>query len=190
MLFKYLRVIYLNCLMIIFAYFNMPLFVIFVFLLKPCYLVWKLSFEQLSFFLVSNDVDDEWLMHIDYDTDSNFYFKLSKGEYYLWLNCYFFFDFNGGDAILNELDFLDIIIYNTFDPRNLKYIYKSASYKDNYNKDDFFFLHQFDNIYIKRYNLKRNVQFLNKDTYNILNNADNLQELSNRKKYYYKKKKC
>jgi hypothetical protein len=185
MLFKYLRLFYINILLIIFIYFNIPLLVIFFFLIKPSYLIWKVAFEQLNFFTVQNDIDDEWLMHIDYDTDSNFYFKLLKGEYYLWFNCYFFFNFNGGEVILNELDFLDIIVYNTFDLRNLKYIYRDINYKEEYIKDDYFFLYQFNDEYIKKYNLKHNLKLLNNNTYNILNNPDNLQKLNNIKKYYY-----
>ena len=188
MLFKYLRIVYLNILMIIFLYLNMPLLLIFIFLIKACYSIWKLAFEQLNFFSVYLDVDDEWYVYTDYDTDSNFYFKLLKGEYYLWFNCYFFFNFNGGETILNELEFLDIIAYNIFDARNLKYSYKDIFYRNEYNKEDYFYLYQFNNIYLKRYNLKYNLKLLNKETYNVLNNFDNLQKLNNKKKYYYIKK--
>jgi hypothetical protein len=185
MLFKYLRVFYLNILMIIFLYFNMPLLFILMLLMKVCYSIWKLAFEQLNFFTIQTNIDDEWYVYIDYDTDANFYFRLLKGEYYLWFNCYFFFNFNGGETILNELDFLDIIIYNMFDIRNLKYAYKDIIYKSEYNKNDYFYLYQFNNIYKKKYNLKYNLKLLNKNTYNILNNVDNLQKLNEKKKYYY-----
>jgi hypothetical protein len=188
MLFKYLRIIYLNILMIIFLYLNMLLLLVFILLIKLCYSIWKLSFEQLNFFTVLTDIDDEWFIYIDYDTDSNLYFRLLKGEYYLWFNCYFFFNFNGGETILNELDFLDIIIYNIFDIRNLKYAYKDIYYKNKYNKNDYFYLYQFNNIYKKRYNLKYNLKLLNKNTYNVLNNSDKLLKLNEKKKYYYIKK--
>ena len=115
-------------------------------------------------------------MHVDYDTDSNFTFKLLKSEYYLWFNCYFFFSFNGGEALLNDLDCLDIIFYNTFDLRNLKYVYKDISYKEVYDKDDSFFL--YNSMYLKEYNLKRNLKLLDKNTFNILNNLDNIKKLN------------
>jgi len=185
MWFKYLRIFYLNVLMIMFFYLNMPLLLVCLFLLKPCYLIWKLAFEQLHFLTINVDIDDEWLLYIDYDTDSNFYFKLLKGEYYLWYNCYFYFYFNGGSALINELDFLDIIAYKMFDLRNLKYSYKNISYKYYYNEADYFFLYKFEDLYKKKYNLRYNLKLINKDTYNILNNPDNLCKLSNRKKHYY-----
>jgi len=144
----------------------------------------------LNFFTLPSDVDDEWLMHVDYDTDSNFHFKLLKSEYYLWFNCYFFFNFNGGEVLLNDLDFLDIISYNMFDLRNFKYVYKNISYKETYDNNDSYFLYQFNDIYLKEYNLKRNLELLNNNTYNILNNLDNLQKLNNKKKKYYIKKEC
>lgn len=188
MLFKYLRVIYLNLLMIIFLYWNMPLLLILIILIKACYSIWKLSFEQFNFLSINLDIDDEWYIYTDYDTDSNFYFKLLKSEHYLWFNCYFFFNFYGGETILNELEFLDIIAYNMFDNRNLKYFYKDIYYKNEYNKEDYYYLYQFNNIYIKRYNLKYNLKLLNNDTYNILTNLDNLQKLNNKKKILLYKK--
>jgi hypothetical protein len=72
-----------------------------------------------------------------------------------------------------------------FDIRNLKYAYKDIIYKSEYNKNDYFYLYQFNNIYKKKYNLKYNLKLLNKNTYNILNNVDNLQKLNEKKKYYY-----
>ena len=136
---------------------------------------------------VNLDVDNEWNQHIDYDTDSTFYFQLYKGEYYLWYNCRFFFYFHGGSTILNDFDFIDIILYKVFDYRNFKYIYKNIIYKSIYNNKDYYFLYEFNNIYIKRYNLKYNVKLLNKFTYNILNNTDNLKILENKKKIIYAK---
>jgi len=128
------------------------------------------------------------LLYIDYDTDSNFYFRLLKGEWYLWFNCYFFFNLNGGETIINELDFLDVIAYNAFDKRNLRYLYRRISFKHSYSKGDYFFLYQFNNQYTKRHNLKRNLELLGERTYNILNNSDCVDELNNKKKYYHIKK--
>jgi hypothetical protein len=72
-----------------------------------------------------------------------------------------------------------------FDIRNLKYVYKNIIYKNQYNKNDYFYLYQFNNIYKKRYNLKYNLKLLNKNTYNVLNNSDNLHKLNKKKKYYH-----
>jgi len=127
-------------------------------------------------------------MHIDYDTDSTFYFQLAKGEYYLWYNSRFFFYFHGGETILNDFDFIDIILYKVFDYCNFKYIYKDILYKHFYSNDDYYFLYEFNNIYLKKYNLKYNVKLLNKFTYNILNNFDNCERLNNKKKYIYTEK--
>jgi hypothetical protein len=72
--------------------------------------------------------------------------------------------------------------------RNFRYLYKCISFKQQYNKNDYFFLYQFGNLYSKRYNLKRNLKLLNTRTYDVLNNSDCLDELHNKKKYYYIKK--
>jgi hypothetical protein len=172
-------------LMIFLIYFSAPFLLLLVLIVRASAVVWKLSFEQLNFFSVHIDVDNEWLLYVDYDTDSNFYFRLLKGEWYLWFNCYFFFNFNGGETIVNELDFLDIIAYNAFDMRNFRYLYRGILFKQQYDKNDYFFLYQFNNLYIKRYNLKRNLKLLNNNTYNVLNNSSNLDRLYNKKKYYY-----
>lgn len=188
MLFLYFRIIYLNLLMIIFFYFNMPLFIIFIIFIKNAYVVWYMSFEQINMSSISLNEEDEWGMHIDYDTDSTFYFQLWKGEYYLWFNCYFFFYFHGGTTILNELDFLDLILYKIFDLRNLKYSYKDSYYKVIYNKKAYYFLYEFNKLYLKRYNLKRNIKLLNTNTYNIFANYDNLLKFDDLKKIIYIKK--
>lgn len=80
MWFNYLRFIYFNALMIFLIYFSMPFFLLLVLMVRASFVVWKLSFEQLNFITVHTDVDNEWLLYIDYDTDSNFYFRLLKSE--------------------------------------------------------------------------------------------------------------
>lgn len=122
---------------------------------------------------------------MDYDTDANFYFRVSKGEYYLWLNCYFFYFFYGGETFISDSDFLDGIVYNAFDVRNFRCLYKNIHYKEAYDKDDYFFLYQFDDIYESRYNLKYSLKLLNKETFSVLNSADKLDKLNSLKKYYY-----
>jgi hypothetical protein len=67
-------------------------------------------------------------------------------------------------------------------------LYKHTLFKQQYNKNDYFFLYQFNKLYMKRYNLKRNLKLLNAKTYNVLNNSNNLDELCNKKKYYYTRK--
>jgi hypothetical protein len=186
--YRYLQIVYLNFLIIAFALLNMPLLALLFFLLKPSYLIWKNSFEPLFFLAINEEIDDEWLTYIDYDTDSNYYFKNLKGEFYLWFGCYFIFHSEGGDTILHDLDFLDIIMYNMFDKKNFKYIYKSIDYKVEYNKSNYFYLYQYNRLYVKNYNLKHNLKLFNKNTFNILSNTDKIERLNNIKKYYYYKK--
>jgi len=138
--------------------------------------------------LIQENIDEEWLIYIDYDTDANYYFRLLKGEHYLWFNCYFYFFYYGGETFISDIDCLDAIVYNTFDIRNFKYLYKNIFYKENYNKDNYFFLYQFNNIYKNRYNLNYNLKLLNKDTYSILNNSDKLNKLKVLKKNILYKK--
>lgn len=186
--YRYIQIVYLNLLIIAFMLLNIPLLALLFFILKPSYLIWKHSFEPLLFFIVNEEIDDEWLTHIDYDTDSNYYFKLWKGDFYLWYNCYFIFNAEGGETILHDLDFLDLIAYNMFDKKNFKYLYKSLDYNIKYDKNSNFYLYQYNRTYIKNYNLKRNVKLFNKGTFNILSNVDKISQLNNRKKYYYYKK--
>lgn len=132
--------------------------------------------------------DDEWLVYIDYDTDSNYYFRLLKGEHHLWFNCYFYFFFYGGEVFISDIDCLDVIAYNIFNIKNFRYLYKNIFYKEKYYKENYFFLYQFNDIYKRRYNLNHSLKLLNKDTYSILNNVDKLNELKNLKKNIYIKK--
>jgi len=185
MIFNRLRILYINLLMIIFLFLNMYIFIIIFFIIKHSYVSYTLSSEQLNAQAVNLDIDNEWNIHIDYDTDSTFYFQLVRGEYYLWYNCRFSFYFHGGETILNDFYFIDIILYKVFDYCNFKYIYKNILYKHIYSNNDYYFLYEFNNIYIKRYHLKYNVKLLDKSTYNILNNLDNIKILNNKKKYIY-----
>jgi len=139
----------------------------------------------LNFSQVYVDVDDDWLVYIDYDTDFNYYFKLLKSEHYSWFNCYFIFDNMGGETILSDLDFLNVIRYNTFDVRNFKYSYKSISYKKKYRSGDYYFFYFFNSVYTKGHNLKHNLKLLNSGTYNIFNNNESLQKLNKVKASYH-----
>jgi len=188
MYFRYLQIVYCNILIVAFILLNMPILSLLLFALKPSYLIWKLSFEHLFFLVVSDDENDMWLTHVDYDTDSNYYFKLLKGEFYLWYSCYFIFDKQGGQDLLHDSDFLDIIMYKMLDKKNFRYIYKSIDYKIEYNKNDYFYLYQYNNLYKKNYNLRLNIKFFNEDTFNILTNLDKIDQLKKKKKYYYYKK--
>jgi len=82
MLFRRFRVIYLNCLMALALYLNMPLLLIIFFLIRSSSLIWRISIEQLSFSQVYASIDDDWLVYVDYDTDFNYYFRLLKSEHY------------------------------------------------------------------------------------------------------------
>src|SRR6185295_7360376 len=106
---------------------------------------------------IRESIDDEWLTYMDFDSDANFYFRLSKGEHYLWFNCYFYFFFYGGEVFISDIDCLDAIVYNTHDIRNFRCLYKNIFYKENYDKENYFFLYQFDDVYKRKYNLNYNL---------------------------------
>lgn len=188
MLFKNLKLLYINLFIVIFVYFNIPLFFILIFFLKHTYSAWRVSFEHLTFFTIYEEEEDDTGVHVDYDTDSTFYFSLIRGDFYLWYNCNFFFYFHGGNSILNDTDFLDIIVYKVFDYQNFKYSYKNSFYKVLYNNKNYYYLYEFNNIYLKRLNLKYNLNLLNLYTFNILNNSDTADKLNEKKKYIYTKR--
>jgi hypothetical protein len=185
MLFRYFKIVYLNGLIVLALFLNMPLLLIIFFLIRSSSLIWRISIEQLSFSQVYASIDDDWLVYVDYDTDFNYYFRLLKSEHYSWFNCYFIFDHLGGETVLSSLDFLNVIKYNTFDQRNLKYSYRDNFYKKKYKSGDYFFSYYFNSEYIKAHNIKRNLKLLSGNTYNIFNNHESLQKLNKVKASYY-----
>ena len=187
MLANYFRLFYLNLFIIIFIFFGLPFLLIIILCIKNSYVSLKKSFHLLEDLNIDNNInhmDYNLYNYLDYDTDSNYFFQIFNGEYYLWYNCHFFFFFYGGIHLLNEKDFLDIILYSIFNNHNLKYIYISNFYKFIYS-NNYYFLYQFNKIYLKRYNLKYNLKFLNKSTYNILNNYDQLNTFNKKKQFLY-----
>jgi hypothetical protein len=178
----------LNILLCFFIIFKLYLIAFIIYLIKQAYASWILTADRYCFVNHHLDVDTEWEIHIDFDTDATLYYKTFKAYYYMLFNCNFHYFSDKGSDLLNNIEFSNIVLYQFFDYRNFKYLYKNNFYKKNYNKKDVtYYSFIFKKKYEKIYNKKSNFKLFNEKNFSVLTNMDEINNINKkRRKIWYK----
>jgi len=175
----YYSFFYFNILLIIFFFINNIFLFITILIMKGIFYINLESDSEYEFNFFNLDFERFDAKFLEIDIDDQYIYTLLNQEYYLSVNCRFFFDFYGGSDTLDFVDFIDFSIYKIYDNRNFKNIYIiNNGIKNNFNEDYIYKMSDIVNkMYIDNYYFKLSESDNNQ--YNIVYNIDLKNKIKN-----------